>query len=151
MIARTAHATLALILGLLPVLIIGCVKSATLIEIPESEANLIPVSWAKNWKAEKFEEGRIRAELNTGEKLKGSYVGYRLEKGYDCTKFWFENFGAQSLTNVAVEFPLPSANGQIEMKGNRGNQFQCVYNSVLPNCNRVGLCRSGTKLYKIEF
>lgn len=152
LIARTAHATLALILGLLPVLIIGCVKNATLIEIPASEANRIPVSWAKNWKAEKFEEGRIHAELNTGEVLEGNYVGYRLEKGYDCTKlFSFENLGAQSLTNITVEFPLPSANGQIEMKGNRGSQLQCVYNSVLPNCNRVGLCRSDTKLYKIEF
>lgn len=143
--------TQPLILGLLSVLATGCVKTATLAEIPESEANRIPVSWARNWKAEKFEEGRIRAELDTGEMLEGDYVGYRLEEGHDCTRFWFENLRAQSQTNITIEFPLPSANGQIEMKGNRGSQLQCVYTHVLPDCNRVGLCRSGTQLYKIEF
>lgn len=140
-----------LLLSLVSILATGCVKTATLVELPESEANRIPVSWAKNWKAEKYEEGRLRAELSTGEVLEGNYVGYRLEKGYHCTRFWFENLGAQSQTNVTLEFPLPSANGQIEMKGNRGSQFQCVYNHILPDCNRVGLCKSGTKLYKVEF
>jgi hypothetical protein len=133
------------------VLATGCAKTAILVEYPESEANRIPVSWAKNWKAEKYEEGRLRAELNTGEILEGTYIGYRPEKGYHCTKFWFEKLRPQSRTNVTAEFPLPSANGNIEMNGNHGSHFKCVYNHVLPDCNRVGLCKSDSKLYKIEF
>lgn len=129
----------------------SCVKTATLVEYPESETARIPVSWGKNWKAEKYEEGRLRAELSTGELFEGTYTGYRLENGYHCTKFWFENAGYQSQTNIKVEVPFPSANGQIELRGNRGTQLQCVYNHALPDCTRVGLCKSDGKLYKIEF
>jgi hypothetical protein len=142
--------TLLFLLILAALVIGGCARHGLLIEGGPKEAQLYADKQKSLYTGavEKFEEGKLIVPLATGETLEGSYTGYRPEHGRHCTKSWFENLRADSITVVVPVYER----GYVKLTGQSGEGMHCFYGWTFPECAREAVCKStNEKYYRLEF
>lgn len=97
---------------------------------------------------EKFEQGELKARLDSGETFTGHYRGYRPRGKEHCTRtslanfFYFDSRGA----------PPPRQGGVAVLTGDRGTKLLCAYGWRDPHCERNGICgEKEGKYYRLAF